>query len=331
MKTEGSVSSTETRLRPEPTSSTTTRPSGSSNVTGAFTGARLYSRRLDAAKASKLVLHGPVTGTSGRHVSSPVVEVEISRTGRYRRELLTRTIQRPGARVLPGTAELYDRWHRERFERYGKLEPTAPWHLMARKHLTDGSLKGQQVLEIGCGAGQFAQWLAEQGGDVLAGDFSAEACRLARSNISEDVEVEQLDAQNLVEPLGHNRFDLVCCLETLEHVPDHNRALREIVAVTKPGGRIIVSTPNYLSPTGLNRAIMRLFGRRYTEMGQPVNNVLVGIARKWKLRRLGCRIEAFEGSGYAFAILGTKRTVTLGFLRPFKALAFDVLVVATKR
>jgi 2-polyprenyl-3-methyl-5-hydroxy-6-metoxy-1,4-benzoquinol methylase len=52
--------------------------------------------------------------------------------------------------------------------------------------------------------------------------------------------IDQFDVQNLVEPLGRDRFDLVFCLETLEHVPDHDLALRELVAVTKPGGRIIV-------------------------------------------------------------------------------------------
>jgi 2-polyprenyl-6-hydroxyphenyl methylase / 3-demethylubiquinone-9 3-methyltransferase len=114
---------------------------------------------------------------------------------------------------------------------------------MARNHIPEGSLRGKTVLEAGCGFGQFALWLAEQGGDVTAGDLSGEACRIARDICGDRVDIDQFDVQNLVEPLGRDRFDLVCCLETLEHVPDHDLALRELVAVTKPGGRIIVRRP----------------------------------------------------------------------------------------
>ena len=228
--------------------------------------------------------------------------------------------------------ERYDAWHRERFAREkGRFEPTAPWHLMARKHLLPGSLHGQEVLEIGCGAGQFAQWLHEQGAHVLAVDFSAEACRIARAIVSPGVDVQQLDAQDLVRPLGRDRFDLTVCLETLEHVPDHNRALAEIVAVTKPGGRIIVSTPNYLSAQGLNRLVLWLLRRPYSEMGQPVNNVMIGAARPWKLRRLGCRVDAMEGDVFFWQILGTDRRLSLRFLRRFKRLGLHTLVVATRR
>jgi ubiquinone/menaquinone biosynthesis C-methylase UbiE len=221
-------------------------------------------------------------------------------------------------------------WHHNMYDTATDLEPKAPWHLMARKHI--GDLTGETVLEIGCGPGQFARWLAEQGGNVVAGDFSAEACRIARRTCGDLVDVRQLDAQNLVAPLGRNRFDLVCCLETLEHVPDHNRALREIVMVAKPGGRVMVSTPNYLSLLGLNRVIMRLARKPFTEMGQPINNVTIGAARLWKLRRLGCRIDAVEGDVYQWEILGTGRRVDVRpLLGRFPLLALHVLVVATRQ
>jgi 2-polyprenyl-3-methyl-5-hydroxy-6-metoxy-1,4-benzoquinol methylase len=234
---------------------------------------------------------------------------------------------------LVSVEDRYDRWHRDTYGHTGPLEPTAPWHMMARKLIPEGSLNGQQVLEIGCGPGQFALWLAQQGGEVIAGDFSGEACRIAREIAGDRADVRRLDAQNLVEPLGRDRFDLVVCLETLEHVPDHDRALREIVAVTKPGGRIVVSTPNYLGFMGLYRVLLRLIGRRYTEVGQPVNNVMVGFMRTVKLRRLGCRIDAVEGRVHHMPIPGLSRQIPFPFMeRPaFRYVARHVLVAATKR
>jgi SAM-dependent methyltransferase len=107
---------------------------------------------------------------------------------------------------LPTVQQLYDRWHADRFARYDETTPGAPWHLMARKHIPEGSLRGKTVSEAGCGFGQFALWLAEQGGDVTAGDLSVEACRIARDICGDRVDIDQLDVQNLVEPLGRDRF-----------------------------------------------------------------------------------------------------------------------------
>ena len=231
----------------------------------------------------------------------------------------------------PTVEERYDVWHRERFQRIGgEFEPTSPWHRMALRQIPPGSLRGLRVLEVGCGAGHFAQWLHEQGGQVVAVDFSGEACMIARTVADPAVEVLQLDAQDLVGRLGRDRFDLVISLETLEHVPDHNRALREIVAVTRPGGRIIVSTPNHLSAQGLHRLMMWMARRPYSEMGQPINNVMIGAARPWKLRRLGCRVDAVDGAVYFLQIPGTDRRINLRFLRRFKRLAMHVMVAATK-
>jgi 2-polyprenyl-3-methyl-5-hydroxy-6-metoxy-1,4-benzoquinol methylase len=223
----------------------------------------------------------------------------------------------------------YDEWHRVKYEKETPPTPTAPWHEMAKRHLPE--LTGRRILEIGCGPGSFARYLAGQGGVVLAGDFSAQACEIAKRICGDLVEVRQLDAQRLVEPLGESVFDVVVCLETLEHVPDHDRALREIVAVTRPGGRILVSTPNYLGLIGLYRVGLRLVRRRFDEMGQPINNVMIGCVRPWKLRRLGCRIDAVEGSVHALAVPG-RGEIPIPFMeRPaFKYLARHVLVAATK-
>jgi hypothetical protein len=60
---------------------------------------------------------------------------------------------------------------------------------------------------------------------------------------------------------------------------------------------VVLTGPNYLNPLGLYRVALRLVGRRWTEMGQPINKTLFLVLQVRRLRRLGCRIEAVEGVG----------------------------------
>lgn len=184
----------------------------------------------------------------------------------------------------------YDLWHAEQV---GGEEPTptAPWHELAKKQL--GEIAGLRVLEIGCGPGSFAKYLAEQGAVVTAADFSPAAVELTSELVGPDVRTLVADVQAL--PFEDESFDLVVSLETLEHVPDPDRGLAELVRVTKRGGRLVVTTPNYLSLVGLYRVYLRLRGRRFAEMGQPINQPLTLLGRVRKLRRLGCRVDAVDG------------------------------------
>ena len=77
---------------------------------------------------------------------------------------------------------------------------------------------------------------------------------------------------------------------------------------------------------------MRVAGRRFTEMGQPINNVMIGYARTWKLRRLGCRIDAVEGAVHHLPVPGTNLLIPFPFMErhAFRYVARHVLVVASK-
>ena len=72
------------------------------------------------------------------------------------------------------------------------------------------------------------------------------------------------------------------------------------------------------------------FRKPYAELGQPINNVMIGVARPWKLRRLGCRIEAVDGDVYFWQVPGSDRQISLRFLSRLKPLGMHVMVVATK-
>ena len=203
--------------------------------------------------------------------------------------------------------------------------------MLARTHL--GDIRGLDVIEIGCGRGGFAKYLAFEGARLVAADFSPKSIEIARRTLAdaEDCTVLVADIQQI--PFEDETFDVVVSLETLEHVPDPGRALTELVRVTKVGGRLVITTPNYLSLVGLWRIYRRLIGRPYHEVDQPINHPLILAGRLWKLRRLGCRIDLVEGRGHYLGVPFYGTIILRWLERPHaitKWFALHALSVATK-
>ena len=103
---------------------------------------------------------------------------------------------------------------------------------------------GEQVLEIGCGSGAVTRALAKHiapNGKVVGLDASGALLPIARRLANEAglgnlIEFRHGDCRNL--PFRDNSFDVVLTVTTLSHVPNVDRALQEIVRVTRPGGRL---------------------------------------------------------------------------------------------
>jgi 2-polyprenyl-3-methyl-5-hydroxy-6-metoxy-1,4-benzoquinol methylase len=228
--------------------------------------------------------------------------------------------------------EAYDQWHTAIGAAEEVPTPTAPWHLMARRHL--GDVQGLRVLEIGCGLGAFANYLAEAGATVVAADFSPAAVAYASRLLAPRGGTAVVaDVQDL--PFEDGAFDLVISLDTLEHVPRPSVGLAELVRVTRPGGRLVITTPNYLSLMGLCRALVwfpaRLVGKRYGEMGQPLNKPIMAFRRVRRLRKLGCRVDAFEGTLHLLSIPGFTTRVVRILERPsLQRFAYHSCTVATR-
>ena len=100
-------------------------------------------------------------------------------------------------------------------------------------------LRGERVLEVGCGAGRFTQLLLETGADVCSVDASrAVDANHANNGTSPRLSLAQADLYRM--PFKRRSFDRVFCLGVLQHTPDVRKSFDTLVSFVKPGGEIVV-------------------------------------------------------------------------------------------
>ena len=108
-------------------------------------------------------------------------------------------------------------------------------------------LKGKRVLDIGCGGGILADAMARKGAEVLGIDLATKALRVAQLHALEaqtqGVTYREISAEKLADEQPAS-FDVVTCMEMLEHVPDPASVVRACATLVKPGGRVFFSTIN---------------------------------------------------------------------------------------
>ena len=117
-----------------------------------------------------------------------------------------------------------------------------------------------RVLDAGCGSGRTLQELAGYG-DVHGIELDEGAAELARSRGQGEVLVGRLEAL----PWAQDSFDLITCLDVIEHTPDDRATLAELLRVTKPSGYMLVTVPAYQALWSLHDEAnhhYRRYGRR---------------------------------------------------------------------
>jgi 2-polyprenyl-6-hydroxyphenyl methylase/3-demethylubiquinone-9 3-methyltransferase len=103
-------------------------------------------------------------------------------------------------------------------------------------------LAGKSALDVGCGGGLLAEPLARLGATVTGIDAAPEVIAVAREHAAaQDLEIDYRHAA--VEEV-EGAFDLITCMEVIEHVADPQAFVRSLAARLVPGGLLILSTPN---------------------------------------------------------------------------------------
>jgi len=118
-----------------------------------------------------------------------------------------------------------------------------------------GVMGGTKVIDVGCGAGRHSYEAYRRGADVIAFDQNAEELAEvdtmlqamgAEGEAPESAKAQVVVGDALALPYPDGTFDVVIASEILEHVPDDETAIAELVRVLRPGGSLAVTVPRWL-------------------------------------------------------------------------------------
>jgi 2-polyprenyl-6-hydroxyphenyl methylase/3-demethylubiquinone-9 3-methyltransferase len=162
-------------------------------------------------------------------------------------------------------------------------------------------LAGKAVVDIGCGGGILAESMAKKGAQVTGIDLSEKALKVADLHSLESgvqVKYELIAAEDLAarEPA---RYDIVTCMEMLEHVPDPASIVHACAMLVKPGGKVFFSTLNR-SPKSY---VFAVIGAEYLLRLLPKGThdyakFLTPAELSQHIRNAGLTVDSLKGMGY---------------------------------
>jgi len=142
-------------------------------------------------------------------------------------------------------ASLAARWW-DKDSEFKPLHDINPLRLNYIKEQCGGSLKGKRILDVGCGGGILCESFALEGGEVVGIDLAEAGLEVAKLHLLEsglNVNYQKITAEEFAESNAET-FDIVTCMEMLEHVPEPSSIIKSCSKLAKPQGKVFFSTIN---------------------------------------------------------------------------------------
>jgi len=233
----------------------------------------------------------------------------------------------------------YDAWHTRYHElNTGYDDTSTPWYRWVAQRMID--VRGLRTLEVACGRGGFVRALARKGAYAVGLDFSRAALKIGRErslNFEEESRAAfvQGDAHSLPFPDGY--FDVIVSCETIEHLPQPEKGVSEFHRVTKPGGVLFLTTPNYFNLMGLYEFYSKF---RHPKRGpdQPYDRIQFFFQTRRLLKQAGWQIQKSDGVVHQLPIFPGRNPVRLRSIdeneslrSPLRIFAYTYCLIAKKR
>ncbi len=162
-------------------------------------------------------------------------------------------------------------------------------------------LSSARVLDVGCGGGILSEALASKGARVTGVDIAPKVLQIARMHLLESgLEVDyQLSTVESLAASQPDRFDVITCMELLEHVPDPTSTISAMAALLKPGGHLFLSTLNRTPMAWLFGIVGAEYVARILPRGTHRYDRFIRPSElgSW-LRQAGLSVEDFTGLHY---------------------------------
>jgi len=142
-------------------------------------------------------------------------------------------------------ASLAARWW-DKDSEFKPLHDINPLRLNYIKEQCGGSLKGKRILDVGCGGGILCESFALEGAEVVGIDLAEAGLEVAKLHLLEsglNVNYQKITAEEFAKS-NTETFDIVTCMEMLEHVPEPSSIIKSCSKLAKPQGKVFFSTIN---------------------------------------------------------------------------------------
>lgn len=135
----------------------------------------------------------------------------------------------------------YERFADQFDAKMNRYEVSKRLRLVFDEALRDTDLAGQELLDAGCGTGLFSQVAVERGANVTSVDVGESLL----AEVAKKCQSRRIVGSVMDLPLGDESFDVVVCTEVIEHTVDPRRGVEELTRVLRPGGTLVLTTPNH--------------------------------------------------------------------------------------